>query len=161
MRCNLQPLLIEDQYCIHSALLHLSAIFRIRIDRTWMEFLVYLYLFLCGNNCEMNYRQVSNIRRTLVGNEIVDHSDIVGASPVGAAPTTSSSRLNTWLQWIGQKQLQDETRSFVIWCVLYRDFTVCEISKLGLKEEDLRYLTVCYQLQTKIYPSDRLHCEWV
>ena len=37
-----------------------------------------------------HYRQVSNIRRTLVGNEIVDHSDVVGASPVGAAPTTSS-----------------------------------------------------------------------
>ena len=36
------------------------------------------------------YRQVSNIRRTLVGNQIVDHSDVVGASPVGAAPTTSS-----------------------------------------------------------------------
>ena len=36
------------------------------------------------------YRQVSNIRRTLVGNWIVDHSDIVGASPVGAAPTISS-----------------------------------------------------------------------
>ena len=35
-------------------------------------------------------RQVSNIRRTLVGNKIVDHSDVVGASPVGAAPTTSS-----------------------------------------------------------------------
>ena len=37
-----------------------------------------------------NYRQVSNIRRTLVGNKINDHSDVVGASPVGAAPTTSS-----------------------------------------------------------------------
>ena len=36
------------------------------------------------------YREVSNIRRTLVGNKIVDHSDVVGASPVGAAPTTSS-----------------------------------------------------------------------
>ena len=36
------------------------------------------------------YRQVSNIRRTWVGNEIVDHSDVVWASPVGAAPTTSS-----------------------------------------------------------------------
>ena len=29
-------------------------------------------------------------RRSLLGNEIVDHSDVVGASPVGAAPTTSS-----------------------------------------------------------------------
>ena len=37
-----------------------------------------------------NYRQVSNIRRTLVGNWIVDHSHAVGASSVGAAPTTSS-----------------------------------------------------------------------
>ena len=36
------------------------------------------------------YRQVSNIRRILEGNKIVDHSDVVGASPVGAAPTTSS-----------------------------------------------------------------------
>ena len=36
------------------------------------------------------YRQVSNIRRTLVSNKIVDHSDVVGASPVGAAATTSS-----------------------------------------------------------------------
>ena len=36
------------------------------------------------------YCQVSNISHTLVGNKIVDHSDVVGASPVGAAPTTSS-----------------------------------------------------------------------
>ena len=36
------------------------------------------------------YRQVSNIRCTLEGNKIVDHSDVVGAAPVGAAPTTSS-----------------------------------------------------------------------
>ena len=41
-------------------------------------------------NFIFRYRQVSNIRRTLVGNKIVDHSDVVGASPVGAAQTTSS-----------------------------------------------------------------------
>ena len=35
-------------------------------------------------------RQTSNISRTLVRNKIVDHSDVVGAPPVGAAPTTSS-----------------------------------------------------------------------
>ena len=40
--------------------------------------------------CPDTYRRVSNIERTLVGNKIVDHSDVVGASPVGAAPTTSS-----------------------------------------------------------------------
>ena len=38
----------------------------------------------------VNCHQVSNMRRILVGNKIVDHSDVVGASPVAAAPTTSS-----------------------------------------------------------------------
>ena len=47
------------------------------------------------------YRQTSNIIYTLVGSEIVDHSGVVGASPVGAAPTTSS--FSTWLQWIEQR----------------------------------------------------------
>ena len=36
------------------------------------------------------YSQTSNTSRTLVGNCIHDHSDVVRASPVGAAPTTSS-----------------------------------------------------------------------
>ena len=36
-----------------------------------------------------NYRQTSNISGTWVGNTIVDDSDVVGASLVGAAPTTS------------------------------------------------------------------------
>ena len=40
--------------------------------------------------CQRQYRKTSNISRTLVGNKIVDNSDVVGASPVGAAPTTSS-----------------------------------------------------------------------
>ena len=34
-------------------------------------------------------RQTSNISCPLVIKSIVDHSDVVGASPVGAAPTTS------------------------------------------------------------------------
>ena len=36
------------------------------------------------------YHKTSNIRRTLLGDKIVDNSDVVGALPVGAAPTTSS-----------------------------------------------------------------------
>ena len=47
----------------------------------------FLYVY---NSTELIYRQVSNISRTSVGNQIVDHSDVVGVSPVGAAPTTSS-----------------------------------------------------------------------
>ena len=38
----------------------------------------------------MIYDQTSNISGILVGNEFVDHSDVVGASPVGTAPTTAS-----------------------------------------------------------------------
>ena len=58
-----------------------------------------------------------NISYTVVGNKIVDHSDVVGASPVDAAPMSAMlqlhlhSQFNTCLQWIGQWQLQDETRS--------------------------------------------------
>ena len=37
-----------------------------------------------------NYHKTSNISRTLVGNKIVDNSDVVGASLVSTAPTTSS-----------------------------------------------------------------------
>ena len=51
------------------------------------------YILISGALVELDddqHHQVSNIRRTLVGYKIVDHSDVVGASPVGAAPTTSS-----------------------------------------------------------------------
>ena len=47
-----------------------------------------------SNHCKWRtismYREVSNISRTLVGNKNVDHSDVFGSSPVGAALTTSS-----------------------------------------------------------------------
>ena len=39
---------------------------------------------------KLYYHQTSNICRTLVYNQIVVHSDVVWASLVGAAPTTSS-----------------------------------------------------------------------
>ena len=34
---------------------------------------------------QINYYRKTNISRTLVDNKIVDHSDVVGASPVGAS----------------------------------------------------------------------------
>ena len=49
-----------------------------------------MLLTIWKNALVEHYRQVSNIRRTLVGSKIVDHLDVVGASPAGAAPTTSS-----------------------------------------------------------------------
>ena len=59
------------------------------------------------------YHQDFNISLTLVGNKFVDHSDVVEASPVGAAATTSS--FLTRLQRIRQRQMQDETRTFKCW----------------------------------------------
>ena len=70
-------------------------------DNIWLNLVLnfqltkMLRLFCCPSGTKAriflgDYRQVSNIRRTLVGNQIVDHSDVVGASPVGAATTTSS-----------------------------------------------------------------------
>ena len=73
-----------------------------------------------GEYCK--YRETSNIRCTLVGNKIVDHSDVVGASPVGAAPTTSS--FSTWHLASGDSAKtaawQYENLSSVWdWCDLY------------------------------------------
>ena len=68
------------------------------------------------------YRQVSNIRRTLVGHLIDDHSDVVVASPVGAAPTTSSfsTQYLASTDWVKTITRWDEKRlSFEFWCVLY------------------------------------------
>ena len=64
--------------------------FGIKKVQIWRNLLDDLSMILTqGHVCD-TYRKVSNIRRTLVGNKIVDHSDVVGALPVGAAPTTSS-----------------------------------------------------------------------
>ena len=48
-----------------------------------------------------------NIKHTSVGNIILDYWDVVVALPIGAVQLHLYSGLNTWLQWIGQKQLQD------------------------------------------------------
>ena len=70
-------------------------------------------------------RQTSNIKRTLVGNKIVDHSDVVGASPVGAAPTMSSfpTKHMASMAWAETIVRWDEKHlSFGIWCDLYDRF---------------------------------------
>ena len=47
----------------------------------WVKSILYVPLQYC---------QTSNISHALIGKKIADHSDVVGASPVGTAPTTSS-----------------------------------------------------------------------
>ena len=68
------------------------------------------------------YCQTSNISSTLVGNKIVDHSDLVGASPAGAAPTTSSflTELMASADWAKTTARREENHlNFMIWCTLY------------------------------------------
>ena len=44
-----------------------------------------------------DYRKTTNIKRTLVGHKIVDHSDVVGASPVGTSQIQTIQRTLTLL----------------------------------------------------------------
>ena len=77
----------------------------------------------CSLTCDssiniLNYRETSNNRRILVGNNIVHHLDVVGASPVDSAPTTSS--FSTWrmasMDWAKKTAGRDERHlSFGIW----------------------------------------------
>ena len=82
-----------------------------------MEVTVKAYRFL-----KNTYRKTSNISRTPVGNTIVDHSDVVGASPVGAAPTTSSflTYYVASMDWTKTTARRDKKHlEFRIWCDLY------------------------------------------
>ena len=56
-----------------------------------------------------HYPKTSDISHTLEGNKIVDHSDVVGVLVL--LQLHFHSWLNTWLQWIGNRQLQDEMRN--------------------------------------------------
>ena len=87
----------------------------------------YYELNFISTTCDVSlrwdeYRQTSNISRTLVGNKIVDRSDVVGAAPVGAAPTTSSfsAKHMASMDWAKTTARRDEKHlSFGIWCGLY------------------------------------------
>ena len=73
----------------------------------------------------MKYIQTSNISRILVGNKIVDHSDVIGASPVGIAPSTSSFSTDHLASMVWVKTIarwDKKYLSFVIWCTLYKRF---------------------------------------
>ena len=92
---------LQDITKVHS----IYNFFSLKTSISFMKMLILKYLPFCsGLNvwtlpssgplhiCDPKqlYRKTSSIIRTLVGNKIVDNSDVVGASPVGAVPTTSS-----------------------------------------------------------------------
>ena len=73
------------------------------------------------------YRQTSNMRPTSVGNTSLITEMKLEHRLSALLQLHLHSQLNTWFQWIGQRQLQDETR--MIWGLEFgatyiRDFTV-------------------------------------
>ena len=69
--------------------------------------------------------QTSNISRIFVGNSIVDHSVVVGASPAALLQLHLHSKLNPWFQWVRAETTARRDKKHLnvgIWCVLYKKF---------------------------------------
>ena len=71
------------------------------------------------HKAEKYYRKTTNISHTL-DNKIVDHSDVVEASPFGAAPTTSLflTYAQASTDW-GDARRDKKHLGFGIWYALY------------------------------------------
>ena len=70
-----------------------------------------------SRGCNDNYRQTSNIRHALVGNTLVDHSDAIGASPVGIFILDLTAGFNGLSK--DSCKTNREIFEFLVWCALY------------------------------------------
>ena len=93
------------------------------------------------------------------GTKIVDHSDVVGASPVGAAPTTSSfstqhlvsmNRAETTARW------NEHHLSFGIWCGLYSIFYGSCRFAVDVSHMQIVYIMIAITLLFHIYFQGQL-----
>ena len=75
-----------------------------------------------GLGCCDVYRKTSKISHTLVSNRIVDHSDVVVASPVSAAPTTSS--FSTSSSGLGRDNGRTRRETFKFWDLVWPKLAV-------------------------------------
>ena len=97
------------------------------VAKIWSLTLCQLLMCKGAKFWKYNYHQISNIRHTLIGNKTVDHSNIIEASPVGAAPTTSSFSTQhlTSIDCAETTVRRDDRHLiFVIGISYIRDFTV-------------------------------------
>ena len=77
------------------------------------------------------YHQTSNTRHTVVGNKIVNHSDVIGASTVGAAASSFMTEHLASMDWAKTTAKQYEKHlSFGFWCALYERFDGIYIKKI-------------------------------
>ena len=66
------------------------------------------------------YCQTSNVRCTLIGNKIVDHSDVVGALPVGAAPKyIFILNLTLGFNGLGKDSCKTRWETFKFWDLMW------------------------------------------
>ena len=103
------------------------------------------------------YRQISNTSHTFVGNWIVDHSDVVGAAPVGAAPSTSS--FSTWYMaskdWAKTANCKTRRETFKFWDLvrlvlkswryLYKIY-ISQVLNMASEQKTYRYVPHIYDL---------------
>ena len=81
----------------------------------------------CPISTKLKYIETSNIICTSVGNKIVDHSDVLGASPGGAAPTTAIFILDFILGFKGLGRGDEMKReTFKCWdlVAIYQRFNI-------------------------------------
>ena len=81
---------------------------------SWIKMFIFWFNFHRSVSCwlKWHYHQTSNISHILLGNKIVDYSDLVWA-PLCQRCSSYIFIFDTWLQWIGQKQLHEDRRN--IW----------------------------------------------
>ena len=95
-------------------------------------------------------RQISNISRTLVGKKLIDHSYVVGASPVGAVPTTSSlSTLTPGFNELGKNNWKTRRETFELW-----DFVLLILDVYG-------NLSVCWHVGQTFAETNFYVAHWV
>ena len=78
-------------YCEYKSLPPIVCIpFRVVQQTCFMDTLRKSTVHFLHEQSHKEYHQTSSISRPSLGNKFVGHSDVAGASPVGAAPNTSS-----------------------------------------------------------------------
>ena len=77
------------QYFDHPTVLRITIMVQIIYIHEYMNMCTLKHGMKKTSELPGAYRQTSSTRHTFVGNIIAAHLDVVGASPIGAAPTTS------------------------------------------------------------------------
>ena len=125
------------------------------------------------------YCQTSNISHTLVGNKIVDHSDAVGALPIGTAPTTFSflTKHLASMDWAKTTARRNKKHLSVgIWSTLYQrfdgtpqrnlrvmgthDVTTTKYDKIHANILQEKLIKECKESRTMWWGRIKAHCMW-